>query len=40
VNILKIRIAEGKLSKAKGRPRCKIVNILFCDTTDCFNEIR
>lgn len=33
-------IATGKLSKTKGRPRCKIVNILFADTNDCFDEIR
>ena len=33
-------IATGKLSKTQGRPRCKIVNILFADTNDCFDEVR
>lgn len=34
------RLADGKLSKTQGRPRCKIVHILFADTTKCFDEIR
>ncbi|CAD8182487.1 unnamed protein product [Paramecium octaurelia] len=39
INLCKA-IATGKISKTQGRPRCKIVNILFADSNDCFDEIR
>ncbi|KAM3140486.1 hypothetical protein pb186bvf_007466 [Paramecium bursaria] len=34
------RLAQGKKNKEEGRPPCKIVNVLFADTNECFQEIR
>jgi hypothetical protein len=36
----KFRIADGKLSKKAGKPRCKIVNVLMADTPYYREEVR